>query len=117
MITSQVAVANAERTNEELNEALLVLRQKMIEDYDRSKFGLSYDISFEMGSKYIRVVHSRADGSSRSCAGFVCCDRKHKTFEFGALLKCATWKAPAMNKARGSVFDLEGKTIRWTGIQ
>ena len=116
MSTSQVAVANAERTTEELTEGLEKLRQLMIADYNRTGFNMGYDIEFEFGSKYIRVIHNNGRGS-RSCSGFVCCDRNHKKFEFGALLKDAGWKAPAMNKPRGSVFDLEGKTIAWTGIQ
>lgn len=116
MTTSQVAVANAERTTEELTEGLEKLRQLMVADYDRTGFNMGYDIEFEFGAKYIRVVSNNGRGS-RSCSGFVCCDRKHKQFQFGDLLKCASWKAPAMNKARGSVFDLEGKTIAWTGIQ
>lgn len=116
MTTSQVAVANAERTTEELTEGLEKLRQLMVADYDRTGFNMGYDIEFEFGSKYIRVVSKNGRGS-RSCSGFVCCDRNHKKFAFGALLKDAGWKAPAMNKARGSVFDLEGKTIAWTGIQ
>lgn len=116
MTTSQVVVANAERTTEELTEGLEKLRQLMVADYDRTGFKMGYDIEFEFGSKYIRVVSNNGRGS-RSCSGFVCCDRNHKKFAFGALLKDAGWKAPAMNKARGSVFDLEGKTIAWTGIQ
>lgn len=116
MTTSQVAVATTDRTTEELTEGLEKLRQLMIEDYNRAGFNLGYDIEFDFGAKYIRVIHTNGSGS-RSCAGFVCCDRKHKQFQFGDLLKCASWKAPAMNKARGSVFELEGKRIAWTGIQ
>ena len=110
------SLSTAGRNQEELTAGLEKLRQLMIEDYDRSGFNMGYDVEFEFGSKYIRVIHNDKRGS-RSCAGFVCCDRKHKQFEFGALLKCATWKAPAMNKARGSVFELEGKRVAWTGIQ
>lgn len=116
MTTSQVAVATAERTTEELTEGLEKLRQLMIEDYDRTGFNMGYDIEFYFGTKYIRVIHDNGRGS-RSCVGFVCRDRKHKQFQFGDLLKCDSWKAPAMNKARGSVFELEGKRIAWTGIQ
>lgn len=116
MTTSQVAVATAERTTEELSEGLEKLRQLMIADYDRTGFKMGYDIEFEFGRKYIRVIHNNGRGS-RSCAGFVCSDRNHKKFEFGALLKNDGWDAPAMNKPRGSVFKLEGKRIAWTGIQ
>lgn len=116
MTTSKVAVATTERTTEELTEGLEKLRQIMIADYDRAGFKMGYDIEFEFGSKYIRVITNNGRGS-RSCAGFVCCDRNHKKIEFGALLKNAGWKAPALNFARGSVFDLEGKIIAWTGIQ
>lgn len=115
MTTSQVAAV--ERNLETLQPALDMLRQKMKEDYARSGFNLGYDISFEMGSKYIRVIHHRGDNTQRSCCGFICCDFNHKKFAFGDMLKQAGWKAPAMNFARGNVFELEGKKVAWTGIQ
>ena len=115
MPTSQVAVEQVAHTTEDLLSALEVLRQKMIADYQTTGFNMFYDISFEFGSKYVRVVHNR--DNSRSCAGFVVCDTKNKKFAFGDMLMSAGWKAPATNKARGNVFNLEGKYIAWTGIQ
>lgn len=116
MTTTSVAVEQAIRTVQDLPESLNMLRQKMIEDYNRSGFTSTYDIVFEFGKKYVRIVHLRGQ-DQRSCAGFVICDNKHKEFALGTLLKAASWKAPATNKARGNVFELEGKQIAWTGIQ
>lgn len=104
-------------------EALEKLRQIMINNYknwggnrNREVTLDDYDIEFEFGSKYIKVVHT-ARSQSRSVAGFVVADEKHKKFAYGDLLKQAGWKAPAMNFSRGNVFELDGKDIAWTGIQ
>lgn len=120
MTTSKVAVDHSNRTNEELMEALEVLRQKMIQDYGKMGSGLEFDIAFDFqgaNAKYIRVVHVKGAGHCDSCNGFIVKDRNHKIFPFGTLLMSAGWKAPAMNKSRGNVFELEGKRVAWTGIQ
>jgi len=105
---------SVEYTQEELLAKLDTLRNLMIMDHNKKGDPNQYDIHFEFGKKYIRVVMTHY--GSPSCAGFVCCDRNHKKFQFGDLLKSDTWSAPAMNKARGSVFALEGKRVLWTGI-
>jgi hypothetical protein len=56
-------------------------------------------VSTESGPKYVRVVRSSPDGSSRSVFCFV---RK----EDGAILKAAGWKAPAKGE-RGNINNPE----------
>lgn len=117
MTTSQVAVANTERTTEDLTNALETLRQMMVNDYNRDGFTLGYNVEFEFRQKYIRLIHTDGKSKSGSCAGWICIERDNKKFAFGDLLKSAGRLGPAKNFARGNVFELEGKTIRWTGIQ
>lgn len=70
------------------------------------KFALG--LHYKMGSMYIKVisgsgVHSfivREDGSK---------------FKKGDILKAATWRAPALNQARGNIFG--EYRIRWTGAE
>lgn len=58
------------------------------------------NITLETGKRYVRIVKS--DGPvadpNRSCYGFI-------DTQTGNLLKCATWKAPAKNFPRGSLYD------------
>ena len=80
-----------------------------------------YDVSFEEGSKFARIVVA---DPSRSTRGFVALVdgvfKNKKPFTAGTLLKAAGWKAPALNFARGSIFTLDDpetlKHVRWTGI-
>jgi hypothetical protein len=58
------------------------------------------NVSFERGSKYMRVVKS--DGSSRSAYAFIVLRNTGK-FQVGDILKPASWKTPATNFARGNV--------------
>ena len=50
-----------------------------------------------IGPRYVRVVTVIHNGQ-RSCHSFV--DRKN-----GDILKCGSWKAPAPNGRRGSIYD------------
>lgn len=104
-----------------IEELLPELAEIFVDHYKATGFNNGYQIEFEHGSKYIRIVC--INGNQRHCAGFVCAkDSTTKTgsFKAGDLLKCATWKAPALNFARGNIFDLEKAKndghIPWTGI-
>lgn len=78
-----------------------------------------YHVSFEVSPKFTKIVkcepNSKYQGSS--VLGFICMV-DNGVFKAGDLLKAASWKAPAKNFARGSIFDLNAakKHIRWTGI-
>lgn len=67
-------------------------------------------LSYEVGSKYIRVITS--NGTSRSVHSFIVREDGPK-FKKGDILKAAGWAAPAKNQARGNIFG-EYHT-NWTG--
>lgn len=63
------------------------------------------------GGRYVRLVSTTITGGQRSCFGFV--DTTN-----GDVLKSASWKRPAKNFARGSIYDEQNGCgrIRWTGV-
>ena len=63
-------------------------------------------LSIEEGSKYIKIV------SNGSVWGFI--NKGNKKFKVGDILKAASWRAPALNKARGNILE-GGYDIKWTG--
>ncbi len=67
------------------------------------------NITFKVGSKYIRVFNEGGSGW-----GFVVNVDNDKKFKKGDILMAAGYNAPARNKARGNILD-GGYTIRWTG--
>jgi hypothetical protein len=73
----------------------------------------SFEVSFDEGRKYIKVVTSYA-GGNRSVHSFIV-KEDHGKFKAGDILMASSWKAPATNFARGNV--LEGRyKARWTGV-
>lgn len=68
---------------------------------DESKF----TVSFEPGSKYLRVVTT--SWGSRSAHTFIDVD--------GNIWKSASWKSPAKNFTRGNIIARDFSKIRWTG--
>lgn len=121
MTTSQAVakvVTHADTENktvEDLLEAMENLRQIMVSNYGNNSGRNEYDVYFEAGSKYTRLYYKTS--CQRMCLGFIVNTKNHKKFPFGTLLMSAGWKAPAVNKGRGNIFNLEGKTVQWTGIQ
>lgn len=82
-----------------LSEYVERLQVAQREDFERS--GYIHDVpqfgADTGGSKYVRIV--RASGSSSSVHCFV----EKST---GKIWKAASWKAPAKNFSRGSIFEL-----------
>ena len=64
-------------------------------------------LEYKEGKKYIKII------SNRSAWGFVVAIDNHSKFKKGDILKSASWSSPAMNSARGNVF--EDYIIQWTG--
>ena len=62
-------------------------------------------IEIKEGSKYIRIL------TDRSVWGFV--NKGNKNFKVGDILKAKNWSTPALNKARGNIF--EDYSVAWTG--
>ena len=73
--------------------------EKMFEEF---KDGLGY----LPGTKYLKVV------TESSLWGFI--NLKNKNFKEGDILKGAGYNAPALNKARGNIFN-DNYEIAWTG--
>ena len=96
----------------EFLNALGELEMRIIEDYNafmnnedmRAKF--KDNINYMPGQKYLKIV------TENSVWGFI--NLKNKNFKEGDLLKAAGWRAPALNKPRGNIFD-HNYVINWTG--
>jgi hypothetical protein len=71
-----------------------------------------FQISFEPGSSYIKVIK---EGSNRSVHSFIV--NKDGKFPKGTILKSASWKAPATNFARGQIANPDSWVghVSWTG--
>ena len=63
-------------------------------------------VRIEEGSKYIKII------CGTSVWGFI--NKGNKKFKVGDILKAASWRAPAVNKARGNILE-GGYDIKWTG--
>lgn len=116
-------------TYENLNDAVLALKEKMIEDFrawnmrsfESNNYSLGKDyyegrikefadsFSIEEGNTYIKLV------ADRSVRGFVV-KKPTKGFVVGDMLMAKSYKAPATNFARGNVLMGEFDRVRWTGI-
>jgi hypothetical protein len=68
-----------------------------------------FKVSFEPGSKYIRVVWTYGVYGSRSAHSFI--DAQ------GNIWKSASWKAPAKNFIRGNILTSDFSRISWTGAR
>lgn len=84
-------------------------------DYTRTSRHSHRQIRFilDPGRKFIRIWRQFDGESQRSCHAFVVL--MHPKFRCGDLLKPATWKAPAMNAARGNVLEPSSYRAQWTG--
>ena len=70
----------------------------------------------EEGRNYIKIVHDKSYGQ-KSVHSFIV-KKATKKFGVGDILMAASWKAPATNFSRATLFDREtwkGR-LRWTGI-
>ena len=70
--------------------------------FDKFKDGLGY----LPGNKYLKII------TENSVWGFI--NLKNKNFKDGDILKAAGWRAPALNKPRGNIFN-DNYEISWTG--
>ena len=108
------------KTAKNIDEGIKYMIDAMVEDYGgfnqhnkidevRDNMYNEYKNSFKIanGQKYIKVTN---DGSVKA---FIV-KKDNSKFKTGDILKPASWKAPAMNSARGNV--LSGNySIQWTG--
>ena len=108
--------------DDEFLNALGELEHRIIEDYEsfqtkRGKEAMT-DVNLKMfvrfvdgveylpGTKYLKIV------TEKSVWGFI--NLKNKNFKEGDILKAAGWRAPALNKPRGNIFN-DNYEISWTG--
>ena len=101
---------------------LELLKDAIVNDYaqflTQSKFaedrapellqGFAENIEFSEGRKYIKVL------TKRSAWGFIV-KGEDKKFNVGDILMAAGYNAPARNKARGNVLDVDFSRVQWTG--
>lgn len=108
-----------------MNEAIQNLIERMKEDYlnwtfqcakgelsDTNKRMIEeYNEKIEVveGRKYIKIIQNN------SAWGFIVAVDNDKKFKKGDILMAAGYNAPARNKARGNVFELENLRVQWTG--
>jgi hypothetical protein len=108
-----------------MNEAIQNLMNRIIEDYNQwtnlcAKGELTEHniammqefeekIDYKVGNKYIRIFQNN------SVWGFVVNTDTDKKFNYGDILMAAGYNAPARNKARGNIFDLDNTRVQWTG--
>jgi len=96
----------------EFLNALGELEMRIIEGYEnfmdnpKMRADFKEGISYLPGNKYLKIV------TEKSVWGFI--NLKNKKFKEGDILKAAGWRAPALNQARGNIFN-NNYTIAWTG--
>jgi len=102
------------KVTDELLNKVEAYEKFILDDYSKGrgecKIDLGFDVGFEVGSKYIKIIHWYENGSrsQRSVHSFV-------EIKTGDIWKAASWKAPTKNFPRGNVIRNEFGTIRWTG--
>ena len=103
---------NELKLDDEFKNALGVLEQTIIADYDsfmdnpnmREEF--RNELGYEPGGrKYLKVCNGN------SVWGFI--NLTNPNFKEGDILKAAGWRTPALNQARGNIF--EDYSVAWTG--
>jgi hypothetical protein len=95
----------AQRSNE-INQYTHNKDKVWVHWYDEYKTAAKFDV----GRKYIKLCHDNA------VTGFIVAVKNDKKFEYGDLLKAASWSTPSRNFSRGNAFTDIPETIQWTGI-
>ena len=109
--------------DDEFLNALGELELRIIEDYnqfldnDIMKKEFAESIAYLPGSKYLKVI--KKVGHQTMVWGFISLKDFKKgyagiKFKEGDILKAQGWRAPALNKPRGNIFD-NNYVINWTG--
>lgn len=108
-INSKITPEMLQRYKEFLENDYMALQRDKYKSFNPEKF----QISFEPGLKFIRVVSKVWD--QRLSHSFIVNEDTKDGFKVGDILKCASWKQPARNFTRGSVLTGDYQRCRWTG--
>lgn len=114
----------------EFKSYLAKLELAIVEDYDGFQSGslkanpsraqyyaerlgtFADSLCYAPGRNYLKIVTVDDNRSGASVWGFI--NLKNKKFKEGDILKANGWATPALNKARGNIFDDEYR-VHWTG--
>lgn len=104
---------NELKFDDEFKNSLGVLEQTIINDYnefmpknERMKSEFRDNLGYSPSSrKYLRII------TGNSVWGFI--NLTNPKFKEGDILKSAGWNTPALNQARGNIF--EEYSVAWTG--
>jgi hypothetical protein len=95
----ETSLETAPQTFHDMMTLWLEAANKMLSDYMAKNFPSQKEmLTMEEGQKYVRIVKTAANGSSRSAFVFI-------NKETGEIFKPAGWKAPAKH-ARGNIRNL-----------
>ena len=92
---------NMKNLNELCNELCETLTESMHTRWKHT-IGETY-FSYKVGQKYIKIISNDTKGLNTSVWGFI--NKSNSNFKEGDILKAAGWRTPALNKARGNLFD------------
>lgn len=90
-----------------LEEGVENIIEAMKRDYAQRGFDLEENYEVKEGRKYIKILRNNSVSAFISKVDF-------KHFKKGDVLKPANFNTPALNRARGNVFD-QGYPMNWTG--
>lgn len=114
MLSELVKEVNAEQELTQLCDKLCKrLTWAMHTRWEHSKEDTTH--TYKVGQKYIKIIVCEK-GQHGSVWGFI--NKSNPKFKEGDVLKAAGWRTPALNKARGNLFDgydIDPQTMRIYG--
>lgn len=102
---------------EQINQLLEIIiadYNRFMPDNQRMQEKFAEELVVQEGRKYIKVLTR----GGKSVWGFIVNVDNDKQFQYGDVLKAATYKTPARNRARCNLFDEVPEivaNVRWTG--
>ena len=100
---------------EQINQLLEIIiadYNRFMPDNQRMQERFAEELVVKEGRKYIKVLNGR------SVWGFIVNTENDPKFQYGDVLKAASYNAPARNRARCNLFDELPEiavNVRWTG--
>lgn len=93
-----------ENMKSELKEVVEKLCQDIVEQHckDFPILAEGFNCTYKAGRKFIKIIREDR-GGSKSVWGFI--NLAHEKFKEGDVLLAQSWAGPALNKARGNLFN------------